>query len=454
MALSLGDFMTLYLIAGYGRLKNLGIDIDLTIPLKSVDYYDKSIEDWYKELKDPENNKGINIYEINHLDSGLAFYLYARSYFLKEKPIPDSCKEAINYIICQTKEAWDTISYRMSKAHIAIGLYRFGEKKTAKKIVEYLKGESLANDETGRYWQKDIISYFWNKAEIETQAMMIEMFSEISDNNEDVEDCIIWLLKQKQTHNWKTTKSTADAIYALLLKHSNLLASDNIVRVSLDGKEVKPDKIEAGTGYYEKIYPGNEIKPQMGNIQVKKEDNGVAWGAVHWQYLEDIANTTPGGNNVKLKKTLFIKTNTERGPVLKPLENGKLKIGDLVVVHLDLVTDRDLEFVHLKDQRGSGMEPVNVISRHKYINLNGRSNKHYYFFRGYNLKDRLYYYETTKDSASHYFIDYLPEGKYSFEYELRVQLSGEYQSGIAEIMCMYAPEFNAHSGSFLLKVEK
>jgi hypothetical protein len=40
-----------------------------------------------------------------------------------------------------------------------------------------------------------------------------------------------------------------------------------------------------------------------------------------------------------------------------------------------------------------------------------------------------------------------------FEYSTRVQLRGDYQSGIAEIQCMYAPEFNSHSESFRLQVK-
>jgi uncharacterized protein YfaS (alpha-2-macroglobulin family) len=89
----------------------------------------------------------------------------------------------------------------------------------------------------------------------------------------------------------------------------------------------------------------------------------------------------------------------------------------------------------MKDQRGSGMEPVNVISRYKY-------------------QDGLAYYEATKDTATHFYIDYLPKGTYVFEYELRVQHQGVYQSGMAEIQCMYAPEFNSHSQSFVLKVSE
>ncbi len=56
-----------------------------------------------------------------------------------------------------------------------------------------------------------------------------------------------------------------------------------------------------------------------------------------------------------------------------------------------LQTDRDMEYVHLKDHRGAGTEPVNVLSQYKY-------------------QDGLGYYETTRDTASHFFIDYLPKG--------------------------------------------
>ena len=45
---------------------------------------------------------------------------------------------------------------------------------------------------------------------------------------EAVEDCKVWLLKQKQTQDWKTTKATADAVYALLLRGDNLLASAGV----------------------------------------------------------------------------------------------------------------------------------------------------------------------------------------------------------------------------------
>ena len=423
-------FITMYIMTGYGRLQHLGLDIDLIIALKAVDFVDSEIVRYYNEIISSD----VNYREKNHLNSTIALYLYGRSFFLNQRKIPRRSEEAVNYFLEQAKKHWLALPYRMSQAHLALALDRFGDRQTAVDITNSIKERSVTNEEMGRFWREKEKSYSWNRADIETQAMMVELFSEVTHDEKAVEECKIWLLKQKQTQRWKTTKATADAIYALILRGCDLLASNKIVKVSLDNQEVKPEKVEAGTGYYQKIYSPAEIKPQMGNIQVKKEDKGVAWGAVHWQYIEDMSKVTPFENNLKLKKSLFVKTNTEKGPVISPVTDGKLRVGDLVVVRIELRTDRDLEFVHMKDQRGSGMEPVNVLSRYK-------------------RQDGFGYYEATKDTASHFYIDYLPKGTYVFEYEVRVQLAGQYQSGIAEIMCMYAPEFNSHSQSFMLNVE-
>ena len=114
--------------------------------------------------------------------------------------------------------------------------------------------------------------------------------------------------------------------------------------------------------------------------------------------------------------------------------NDPLGVGDELVVRVVLRTDRDMEYVHLKDHRGSGTEPVNVLSRYRF-------------------QDGLAYYESTRDTASHFFIDYLPKGVYVFEYPVRVQLRGRYTTGFANVECMYAPEFNSHSQSIPLEVK-
>jgi hypothetical protein len=422
------DYITLYITTGYGRLRHLGVKgVDMASAVKSLNRLDQWVDEQYREIL----KRGHK--DDNHLNPTIAFYLYGRSFFLEDRAVDAEYKEAVDYWLGQAKKYWLQLENRQSQGHLAVGLKRWGEKETALAIMASIKERSVTNEEMGMFWRETELSWWWYRAPIETQAMMIEAFDEVMGDAAAVEDCRVWLLKQKQTQDWKTTKATADAIYGLLLRGGNWLTSDALVEVSLGGEKIKPEKVEAGTGFYEQRFVRKEIVPDMGKITVKKTDDGVSWGSVHWQYLEDMTKVTAyEGTPLKLVKKLFVKENTKKGQVLKAA-SGALAVGDELVVRIELRVDRDMEYVHLKDQRGSGTEPVNVLSKYRY-------------------QDGLAFYESTKDTASHFFIDYLPKGVYVFEYSSRIQLKGKYQTGIASIQCMYAPEFNSHSESLDLDV--
>ena len=421
------DYITLYITTGFGRLRHLGTDIDVAAATKSLGSLDAWMTRTYERIPADRRDK-------NHLSATIALYLYARSFYREDAQIAAEHKTAFNYWIGQAKQYWLRLANRQSQAHLAVALKRFGHAESAQGIMRSIHERSVADEELGMFWRDLELSWWWYRAPIETQAMMIEAFDEVMNDQQAVEDCKVWLLKQKQTQDWKTTKATADAVYALLLRGSNVLASDALVDVTLGGASIKPEKVEAGTGFYEHRFVGPEITPAQAEVTVSKIDDGVAWGSVHWQYLEDISKVTPhDGTPLKLTKQLWIKKNTAKGPTLERV-TGPVEVGDELVVRIVLSSDRDMEYLHLKDHRGSGTEPVNVLSRYRY-------------------QDGLGYYESTRDTASHFYIDYLPKGTYVFEYSTRVQLRGRYQTGMANIQCMYAPEFNSHSETLEIEVK-
>ncbi|HNX77494.1 MAG TPA: alpha-2-macroglobulin family protein, partial [Candidatus Rifleibacterium sp.] len=240
------SFITLYIMSGFGRMRHLGVDIDVKMALRSLEYLDAWIDREYREIiKHPGYEKRTNI------NSTYALFLYGRSFFLKEKPIPEASKAAIEFFLNEARNKWLDVGSRLAQGHLALALQRFGDQEIPAAIVKSVKERSVTDEELGRFWRENEISFWWYRAEIETQAVMIELFTEVAKDNAVVEECKIWLLKQKQTQNWKTTKATADAVYALLLRGANLLASDKLVKVLLGGNEVKPEKVEAGTGYYQ-----------------------------------------------------------------------------------------------------------------------------------------------------------------------------------------------------------
>jgi uncharacterized protein YfaS (alpha-2-macroglobulin family) len=294
------------------------------------------------------------------------------------------------------------------------------------------------------YWKENKASWYWYQAPIETQALMIETFLEVGPsqarNIEYIDNLKIWLLKHKQTNSWKTTKATAQAVYALLLQGSDWLSVTEMVAVELGGNAIDPSKledtkIEAGTGYFKTSWTAQEIKSDMASVKLSKKGKGIAWGALYWQYFEDLDKITSADSPLSVKKGLFLKKNSDRGEEITKITNETaLKVGDLVRVRIEIRTDRDMEFIHLKDMRASGLEPLNVLSQFKW-------------------QDGLGYYESTKDASTNFFFDFLPKGVYVFEYDLRVNNAGNMSNGITTLQSMYAPEFSSHSEGVRIKVE-
>ncbi|MDB5283408.1 MAG: hypothetical protein JWO06_2483, partial [Bacteroidota bacterium] len=423
-------FITQYVITGLGRMDKLGAlninrDYELQqMTLKGVQYLDNRILEDYRELlKEKIDLKLENVSDIQ------IQYLYARSFF-KEQRVPENIKVAYQYYFDQAQKNW-LKQDKYSQAMIAIILHRSGNSKASDEILHSLQETATKNEELGMYWKDNVAGYYWYQAPIETQAMMIEAFSQSGKNEVVVDELRTWLLKQKQVQDWKTTKATSDACYALLLSGSDWLNTTEIPEVTIGGVKIEPGKnapkADPGTGYFKTSWSTSEIKPEMGKVSVKKQSKGIAWGALYYQYFEQLDKITSAKSPLQLAKKLFLQTNGSKGPVLTPInDHTELKTGDLVKVRIELRSDREMDFVQMKDMRASGFEPVSVLSSYKY-------------------QDGLGYYESPKDASTNFFFDHLPKGTFVFEYALRVSQKGDFSNGITTIQSMYAPEFSSHS---------
>ena len=434
------QYITQHIITGMGHLDHLGVkDIHENnrvwkMVQNGVDYLDERIIENYNWLK-AHDAYYMTEQRITNLQ---VQYLYARSYF-KDLPIKPELKEAFDYYQNQAATYW--LNFNLyNEGMIALQAKRYEIPALPEKIMASLKERALVHEELGMYWKDNVSGYYWYQAPIETQALLIEAFDEVTNDTQAVEELKVWLLKQKQTTDWKTTKATAEACYALLLRGTDILSNTEMAEIKVNGKVFDPAangaKVEAGTGYFKTSWEGEEIKPELGNITVTRKTEGVSWGAMYWQYFEDLDKITTHETPLKLNKQLFLVETTASGIVMRPISSETtLKPGDKVRVRIELRTDRDMEYVHMKDMRAAGFEPINVFSRYKW-------------------QDGLGYYESTRDAATNFFMDFVPKGTYVFEYDLRVSHFGDFSNGIATIQSMYAPEFTSHSEGIRVVVEE
>ena len=424
-----GDrYITQYIMSGFGHLQNLKVKsygFDENRIEKAIHFLDQELLKEYKDLKKYKVDQ-----TKNNLSNSAIQYLYMRSFFNHIK-YARGAEVEVNYYKEQAKKYW-TGRDLMTKGMIALALHRHKDTITSKIILKSISEYALHNEEMGMFWKENSGGYYWYNAPIETQSILIEAYDEILSDTNSVDKMKTWLLKQKQVQDWKTTKATADACYVLLLRGTQLLADNKPVEIRLGNLDINPENIpgleaEAGTGYIKTFWSKSEIKPEMGTISVSNPNKVTSWGALHWQYFEQMDKITPHETPLKLSKKIYIEKNTTKGPLLIEVGNTNfIQIGDKVIVRIELRVDRSMEYVHLKDMRAAGLEPINVLSQYKW-------------------QGGLGYFESTKDAATNFFITYLPKGTYVFEYPLRANNKGVFNNGIANIQCMYAPEYNSHS---------
>ena len=438
-------YITQYIVTGIGHLKKLkGIAAGQETKLKAIlstaiPYLDKKIKEDYDELVKYKTD--LKKYTPGHTTIQ---YLYMRSFF-PEYEIAKASQTAYTYFRGRMQQTWVGQSKYM-QGMAALALHRTADTKTPAAILKSLKETSITNEEMGMYWKDQRYGWFWYEMPIETHSLLVETFQEIGKDTKTVDDLKTWLLKNKQTNNWKTTKATAEACYALLLQGSEWLSNEPMVTIKIGNTTLSPTpgEAEAGTGYFKKLIEGQKVAPEMGNISVTVSplstnqpvnQSTVSWGGIYWQYFEDLDKITTSTTPLKLSKKLFVEGNTDRGPVITPVNDGDaIKVGDKIKVRVELRVDRDMEYVHMKDMRASALEPVNVLSQYKW-------------------QGGLGYYESTKDASTNFFFSYLRKGTYVFEYTLFATHAGNFSNGITSIQCMYAPEFSSHSEGVHITVE-
>ncbi|HEA28659.1 MAG TPA: hypothetical protein ENH91_01455 [Leeuwenhoekiella sp.] len=429
-------YITRHIVAGFGHLNTLGITVNADEMLNdAVAYLDTEL--LRQERKYLGRNKdSTTFYKYrDHLHA-----LYARSFFLEKNKPSVEMKVLFDKIISAQKEDWTSLSV-YEKGLFSLVLQRMGDSAFAEKILENLKQTAVLSDTNGMYWKDNRAGWHWYEEPIETHALLIEAFETIADDPKTVEKLKIWLLQNKRTNSWSTTKATTEASYALLLQGEDWLSlTDNTV-IKLGGETIKTIKMqetgkEAGTGYLKLNWKAEEIDQKFAEIKVKNNNTTAGYGRVYWQYFENLDKIKSHNESpLRVEKELYLNVNEGAGKVLKKIsEKTPLKVGDLITVRLVVKSNATMEFIHLKDMRASGFEPTNVLSEYKY-------------------QDGTAYYESTKDAATHFFCDELQQGTSVLEYTVRANNAGNFSNGTTLIESMYAPEFSGHTQGIRVDIE-
>ncbi|MEL7163615.1 MAG: hypothetical protein AAFN92_22850, partial [Bacteroidota bacterium] len=322
--------------------------------------------------------------------SSVVHYLYARSQVRADISADKLFAEALSFYRERSRASW--LDYGLyEQALIAITYARpqqaaQPQDATTQLIIESLRERTIRKDEFGMYWKYGR-GFRWQNLPIETHCRILEAFRVAGGAQEELDEMRLWLLTNKRTNRWPTTKATAAAVYALLNTGTNWTQADGKplkvrwANSDLLGTRVRAaqESPEAATGAFSVSANAGEVSSGLASVQIKNRENELVWGGVYWQYTE-LAEKVQASNDgpLTLERELFRRVPTDDGMRLDPITaTAPLKAGDRVTVRLILRSDRELDFVHLKDRRAATFEPIEQLSGYQYKNGLG-----YYFAPG------------------------------------------------------------------------
>ncbi|MFA5137833.1 MAG: alpha-2-macroglobulin family protein [Elusimicrobiota bacterium] len=326
---------------------------------------------------------------------------------------------------------------QLGKAYAAYAYWRLGEKAKGDLYLRRAMEGAREEPATGVYWQPEKLSWLWYNDSLETHAFMIRLLQTVKPKDPRLPGLVQWLVFSRKGTEWKSTKASAAAVFALLdfMKGRGALDKGDSYAVSWgpvkDTAQVEPSDWLGKPLRWTQT--GAEITPQYYKPRVQKRGPGLAFASLTYIYTTQMLAEESEEGLLNVRRLFFRRVKEGEDYHLKPLKSGdKVAVGDEIEVQLKVNTKSQFEYMHLKDPRGAGFEAEELRSGWKW--------------------DQLGRYEEPRDSLTNFFVSWLPHGEYILRYRVRPTTPGRYRIGAAVLQSMYSPEFAAHSAGFELNV--
>ena len=415
--MSSSPYITLQIVQSLARLKSLGITFDSqmnNVYQKAIGYLAKEAAEWHSRVI-----KNKNTYWPQYM---IMHYLYVCAIDKDAARLADAKVNSYFTDYFMGKSASLDIQ---DKSVMATVMDAAGKKNEAKVLLQSVVEYMVSNEDMGSYFDTYKAGYSWCNYRIPAHVSAMEAIMRLGENKEVLlDDMRLWLLKQKQVQVWDTPISSVNAIYAFLADGGSRLDSTSVMMANVGGETITtPDD---AIGQVSVSLHGEEIN-NVKAITVSRKGSGTGWASVYTQCLESMDKVKLyDGDGLRIeRKYMSGDREIDRESVLS--------VGDKVTVSITVSADRDMDFVRIKDEKPACLEAASQLS-------------------SYSWSDGLGYYRVNKDASVEFFVDSMRKGTYTITYDAYVTRSGNYVSGPASVISVYAPQFGSHSEGFTMTV--
>lgn len=416
--MSSSPYITLQIVQSLARLKNLGITFGSqmnNVYQKAIGYLAKVAAEWHSRVI-----KNKNTYWPQYM---IMHYLYVCAIDKDAARLADAKVNSYFTDYFMGKSASLDIQ---DKSVMATVMDAAGKKNEAKVLLQSVMEYMVSNEEMGSYFDTYKAGYSWCNYRIPAHVSAMEAIMRLGENKEALlDDMRLWLLKQKQVQVWDTPISSVNAIYAFLADGGSRFESTSVMTANVGSETITtPDD---AIGQVSVSLCGEEIN-NVKAITVSHKGSGTGWASVYTQCLESMDKVKLyDGDGLRIERK-YMSGDREID------HESVLSVGDKITVSITVSADRDMDFVRIKDEKPACLEAASQLS-------------------SYSWSGGLGYYRVNKDASVEFFVDSMRKGTYTVTYDAYVTRSGNYVSGPASVISVYAPQFGSHSEGFTMKVK-
>lgn len=352
-------------------------------------------------------------------------YLLTRSYFPEIKQSTAASKVTaaqLQHIISEWKKMTT-----IEKSIAAIILNANGYNATAREILNSIREFAISSQEKGMWWSEvENDGFYMEKAA--AGSIILDAFNAVEPNCPEIDKIRQWLILQKEANNWGSSVSTTSAIASILLSGSKWTRPAEGATISIGNNVVTPTAIETATGYFRTNI--SSFSPSGKTLSIIKPLGYPSWGSVISQYRGNMTDIDAMSSDAVSIEKRFYRHATESD---EWVTIDSLRVGDRVKIQLVIKVSREMEYVSIVDERAACFEPVEQLPKPIY-------------------SEGLYFYRENRDAATNIYVTHLPKGTYIIDYEMYVNNSGTYSSGVATLQSQYAPQLTTHSSGSSINV--
>ena len=329
------------------------------------------------------------------------------------KPTTASGAAVVKKTLEDIRKNWKKLSLD-GKSRAASILALNDENRLAAQVLRSVSQFGVATDDRGLVFPEmpGLVAY----------TNMLEAFYAVTPDSTRLIDSVRQaLVCLRRGANWGSTAHTAYAVRAMVMGGTDWTVPAESVTVRVDGSPVEVPPYASKRGAFSIDVEGREVA-------LTRSAGVPAYGALVTRTVVPLTSVKAfAPAELSITKAIYA---TDKAGKRVLIENAELAPGQRVVVSLILKANQDMTNIAINDDRPAALEPVDQTGR--YCRANSGA----------------WYYVSPRNTQTNIYMDRLPRGNTTVEYEAIINNSGQFTTGVATIVNGEDPDLTAHSASF------